>query len=1082
MKILSLKFKNLNSLYNEWSIDFENEQYSDGIFAITGRTGAGKSTILDAICLALYGRTPRLNAINANGNDIISRNSGDCYAEVTFRTKSGTFTSNWSQKRAGSKVDGKLQAAKHLVYDIEGNIIEEKLSRTQEFIKDVTGMDFGRFTQSVMLAQGKFDEFLKSKSDVKAAILEQITGTEIYATISQSVHERNKSENDTLTNLKLSLAEIAMLSDEEEAEIKTEVTALETQKEICDNDIAKTREIVAWHEKIAEIKANQQKAKEDLAKINQEVTEFADDDKRMQAAQKAIGLAAEFESVKNIRQKLAKTNDEIGVLGQKVVSLKEQEAKAELAKITALSDYKDAVAEQKEWLELIRQVEVLDSEIANAKEILSTRQDDLQKLIGETSSKQVACDENVAMRDKLLGDTQAISNYLEKNSKDANIKLDMGGINANCENLERELLRFNKERKDLEVLEKNLSDVIKKVSETKITKDKLQTNKDNVLTEFARLENKLSELCDGSALSDLEQRYDLLVENRVLTAKINSLNDERNHLEDGKECPLCGATHHPFAIGNVPKLGEIEAKIHELKKRLDEIKATKTALNNIAAKDDSISAELKLTLGRIADFEQEVVDYTAKVSAQKTEFEACGRDVESRKSSLEITFGAYGIKVNLDEEPSIKNAIASLEKRMNDFEYYQNQAKAINEKIIALEPAIASDLAIISTNKAIIAKEQSVIDGDSQKLAIKEASRIELFGTKETDFEVERLSDEVAKAEENRDKLVKTHDNILNDIKNAEHRIQECNLELVSSTSEGEKIGSSFKANLEVKGFANEAEFIAARLAENEIDRLKEYGESLGKRKIQAQTLQKNSDEQLEKELQKHLSDDDLAVNKIKLDELSQQVREIIEILIAKNASLQNNNDNRAKSAEKLVQIEKQQKECAKWGKLNKLIGSHDGRSYRIFVQGITFEIMINYANQQLNKMSDRYLLQRNSGDKAKPLELNVIDKYQAGDSRTVENLSGGESFIVSLALALGLSRMASNKVSVDSLFLDEGFGTLDEDALESALETLSRLQEGGKLIGIISHVGALKEKIKTQINVTTIHGGRSKLSGAGVG
>ena len=127
--------------------------------------------------------------------------------------------------------------------------------------------------------------------------------------------------------------------------------------------------------------------------------------------------------------------------------------------------------------------------------------------------------------------------------------------------------------------------------------------------------------------------------------------------------------------------------------------------------------------------------------------------------------------------------------------------------------------------------------------------------------------------------------------------------------------------------------------------------------------------------------------------------------------------------------------------------------------------------------MTERYLLVR---DTSQPLELNVIDNSQAGEIRSTKTLSGGESFIVSLALALGLSYMASRKVSVDSLFLDEGFGTLDENALDIALDTLAGLQQDGKLIGIISHVPALKERISTQIEVIPTTSGRSSICGPG--
>ena len=127
--------------------------------------------------------------------------------------------------------------------------------------------------------------------------------------------------------------------------------------------------------------------------------------------------------------------------------------------------------------------------------------------------------------------------------------------------------------------------------------------------------------------------------------------------------------------------------------------------------------------------------------------------------------------------------------------------------------------------------------------------------------------------------------------------------------------------------------------------------------------------------------------------------------------------------------------------------------------------------------MTDRYILAR---EEASPLELAVIDTWQAGEKRSTANLSGGESFIVSLALALGLSGMAGSRVRVDSLFLDEGFGTLDDEALETALDTLSALHQEDKLIGIISHVPALKERIPLQIAVKPVSGGRSVLQGPG--
>jgi len=186
MRILRVRLQNLNSLVGEWEIDFTHAAFTaDGIFAITGPTGAGKTTVLDAICLALYGSTPRLGRITAGGNEIMSRQTGECFAEVTFETQSGSYRCHWSQRRARGRVDGNLQAPRHEIADaVSGAILETMLLAVGRRVEAVTGMDFDRFTRSMLLAQGGFAAFLQAAADERAPILEQITGTEIYSRIS----------------------------------------------------------------------------------------------------------------------------------------------------------------------------------------------------------------------------------------------------------------------------------------------------------------------------------------------------------------------------------------------------------------------------------------------------------------------------------------------------------------------------------------------------------------------------------------------------------------------------------------------------------------------------------------------------------------------------------------------------------------------------------------------------------------------------------------------------------------------------------------------------------------------------------
>ena len=182
---------------------------------------------------------------------------------------------------------------------------------------------------------------------------------------------------------------------------------------------------------------------------------------------------------------------------------------------------------------------------------------------------------------------------------------------------------------------------------------------------------------------------------------------------------------------------------------------------------------------------------------------------------------------------------------------------------------------------------------------------------------------------------------------------------------------------------------------------------------------------------------------------------------------------NQLKLASKAETLEKLEAEVKKWSLLNKMIGDANGHKFSNFAQGITLQNLLAYANKRLQKLSDRYLLIKPEDEGS----LKVLDQYQGNSERSVTTLSGGETFLLSLALALGLSDMASKNVSLDSLFIDEGFGTLDQETLDIAMNTLERLQsESQKTVGVISHVEALKERITVQVRLQKDALGYSKI------
>jgi len=183
-----------------------------------------KSTILDAICLALYGATPRLGRITKSSNEIMSRGTGECHAEVMFESQAGRFRCHWGQHRARKKADGNLADARHEISDADTDKpIETKKSLVKGVIEEKTGMDFERFTRSILLAQGGFDTFLKASAEEKSKILEQITGTEIYTEISRRVHERGRDEREKLNILQAETSGITILEPEQEKETQQDL-------------------------------------------------------------------------------------------------------------------------------------------------------------------------------------------------------------------------------------------------------------------------------------------------------------------------------------------------------------------------------------------------------------------------------------------------------------------------------------------------------------------------------------------------------------------------------------------------------------------------------------------------------------------------------------------------------------------------------------------------------------------------------------------------------------------------------------------------------------------------------------------
>jgi exonuclease SbcC len=426
---------------------------------------------------------------------------------------------------------------------------------------------------------------------------------------------------------------------------------------------------------------------------------------------------------------------------------------------------------------------------------------------------------------------------------------------------------------------------------------------------------------------------------------------------------------------------------------------------------------------------------------------------------------------------NIDKIYKQLEARRDQYLSRNKKKTELERKIAALEiQTVHQDEQIRETDDDI-RKQQKLLNELLLEQDTLKRERQELFGTKKSDDEEARLSTAIESADKNLDNSRQKLSEVNQALNRLKSKIDELEKALHSRDLRLNSVEESFRARLKAAAFADENNYNSACLHESERKMLAEQERKLSDERTEIDSRERAIKRKLEEERIKALTEEPLVDLKNAVDMLTQTQRDIqqetgvIRQKLADNASL-------GIQHQKLLEaINAQKQECARWNLLHELIGSADGKKYRNFAQGLTLAVMVKHANKQLKKMTDRYVLVC-AADQA--LELNVIDSYQAGEIRSTKNLSGGESFIVSLSLALGLSQMSSRNVRVDSLFLDEGFGTLDDEALDTALETLANLQQDGKLIGVISHVPAIRERISTQIQVVPQTEGRSHIIGPG--
>ncbi|TLS66194.1 chromosome segregation protein SMC [Mariprofundus erugo] len=1080
MRILNVRFKNLNSLAGEWEINFTHPAFvSDGIFAITGPTGAGKSTILDAICLALYGRTPRLNRVTKSANEIMSRQTGECFSEVTFETQTGRYRCHWSQHRARKHAGGELQNPKHEIADaVSGTILATKLQDVATRIEAATGMDFDRFTRSMLLAQGSFAAFLQATVDKRSDILEQITGTQIYSDISKKVHEIQSLENQKLNQLKARTETVSasILDPEQERELEQSLADKLAAEAVVAERLVAIEKAIRWLNTIAGLHSEISILNTEAEVLQQSLAAFMPQREQLERAMQASSLDGSYASLTGLRKQQAEDGASLIRMQEKLPELKAESGKR--AEILAEAEQWLATArnQRDEAMPLLKQVRALDLQIAaSEKGVINIRQQ-IEVASRVIAADQQSYDHKQQQRAHALSRLNEISQFLNEHAADEWLVEGMAGIEAQVDRLSP--LQDEVARKERELAA--AVNTVAQASDAYETCRKHALSQNVALDEatrsLAQEQEKLAQILDGRLLREYQDKKDALMREMVLLRRIEALEEQRSKLEDGSPCPLCGALEHPYATGNVPQPDALQQEVNELDSLIRCAREQETVITGCIIRVD-LSRNNK-----IESEKKETESLHAKQLAAKAEADLSAvleKLSNERVQQRERLFGRLEpLGITDSDEVDVHELLKALRARRQNWQEQCGARAEIDKQISNIDSEVNALDGVIKTRAKALDEQQEALQKLILALETQQDDRHRLFGDRQADQEELRYNEDLLKAEAAEKSARDSQANHQQTLHTAQVQLADLISRIEQRKPELEQVEASFTDACVDAGFADESRFMDARLAADVRSDLSGQAKELDTRQIDLKARQQEKQRSLAAERARNMTDQTMEELTPELESCHASLNELREAIASCRHGLSAHNTAKEKVKEQAAAILAQETEYQRWKNLHELIGSADGKKYRNFAQGLTFEMMVGHANRQLQKMSDRYLLIR---DTAQPLELNVVDHYQAGEVRSTKNLSGGESFIVSLALALGLSQMASRKVRVDSLFLDEGFGTLDDEALDTALETLSGLQQEGKLIGVISHVQALKERIATQIQVESKTGGRSRISGPGV-
>ena len=1116
MKLQKLNIHNIASI-EDAEIDFDKEPLSTSeVFLITGKTGAGKTTILDAVCLCLYADTPRLDSTHMQGNtkdgdnliniedprQLLRQNTGECFCKLSFVGNNNVhYEATWSVQRAHRKVTGQLQAKKWSLEDKDHHISYNKDKEIKAEIQKAIGLDFSQFCRTTLLAQGEFTRFLNSKDDDKANILEKVTGVDTYSKIGMQIFKITSEKRAEYETYKQRI-DTVMVMDEEALErsqqelndINVILDGLSTAKK---NDEQKCQ----WLTTEQALREEQEKAKQiyDKAVEQTQTDDFLQKTSTINDWNATADARNTYAILQRQQQEEKDARETLNGYTDNFIRIKQGEAwlKHEVSTIQReLKELTDELDDEKEKVPVYEQFQTIVGQL----DIISKGKETIQKRTKQKERVEKFLKEELG---KVLEEAKNKLNKVqkEKDKKQASLTLK----EKTLKELGLPNLRHKKESKqtDLNNVENARNALNMLETEQKHRKEQEQFLK-NIKKDIISYEQKIDDL----ATPIVEAETSMNTCKEMLNKQRETVDDWaktlRTHLHVGDTCPVC----QQVIKDELPQEDVLDKLFQKAEETYQEKENT---YNGLIAQKNKYEAErianekqynqLKELFDKDINVQQckekalnaciacgvkQLKDATEQLNKQASTLKKELEDLHDQIKDGEVQEQAY--KEMRDEFQVLQDKVLEATNEVNNVTGNQTRCKGeietCNQLIQQKEKEINEAEALI---QPILNPMQWEIDWknepDSFADDLKKAAKLykEKKGEQETKKGIlddyQKSKEEVAKTIDNIIKLIpewnnlQTNDNIeypevLNATKNLFDNVNKTIARIDTAVRQKNEAQNELDAFL--KEHVQYTMDRLIQLAQHSTTQISLMNEEISA--LKNDVFQKEGSwKQLNEQINHHLDQKPTIDESDNIEQLTENIRvyqEKMDVANTRRGSIQNQLDqdktNRKQQAILIEQAEEKKAIYNRWAHLNDLFGDATGNKFKKIAQSYVLSSLIHAANSYLSTLTDRYVLRVIPGT----FTIMLDDAYQGYVSRAASTISGGESFLVSLSLALALSDIGQ-QLAVDTLFIDEGFGTLSGEPLMNAINTLRSLHTAsGKHVGIISHVEELRERIPVQIQL----------------